>query len=130
LFFKNAFFIGLLAPLLDVLFFQDWPFNVAGSFDVFRNGSFACDLFNRPGGEAGTRCLGDSVNGRSDVYDNLFTCAVKIPGLMAEIDIRDTSAVDYGLVINDQHIRPYRPVENTDLHKDELRRGENHTTGS
>jgi hypothetical protein len=130
LFFKFAFFSGLLAPLLDFLLVKDWPFNLAASFDVLRNWSFARDLLNRSGSEVGAGCLRDSINLRSDVNDNLFSRAVKFPCLVTEVDIHYSSPIDDGEVIDDEHIRPYRSVENTDLHKDELRRSENHAARS
>jgi hypothetical protein len=130
LFFKLTFFFGSLAPLLDVLLFQDRPFNVAGSFDVFRNGSFACDLFNRSRSKFVPGRLGDGINLRAHVNDNLFACTVKITRLMSEIDTHYTSAVDDGLVIHDEQVGAYRAVENTDFYKDKLRRSENHATRS
>src|SRR5262249_47317895 len=125
LFFKLAFFFGSLAPLLDVLLLQDRPFNVAASFDVFRDRSFACDFFNRSGSEPGPCCLGDGSGLRPDVDDNLFASAVKFSHLMAEVDVHDTSAVVDGLVIHDEHVWPYRAVEDTDFYEDKLRRSEN-----
>jgi hypothetical protein len=128
LLFKLAFIFGSLAPLLDFLLVKDWPLNLAASFDVFRNGGFLCDLFNRSCSEPGPGRLGDGVNWRPYVDDNLFASAVKFPCLMAEIDIHYTSAVDNGRVIHYEHIGPYRSVEDTDLHKDELRRSKYHAT--
>jgi hypothetical protein len=112
------------------LLFQDRPFNLAASFDVIRNWGFLYDLFNRSGSEPGPGRLGDGINLRPNVDDNLFAPAVKFPRLMAKIDIHYPSAVDDGRVIHDEHVRLYRAVKKTDLHKDELRRSENHATRS
>jgi hypothetical protein len=120
----------LLTPLLDFLFVKDWSFNLAASFDVIGNRSFACDLFDRSRIEGGAGRLGDGIDLRSYVYDNLFACAVKVPRLMAEIHAHYASAVNDGLVIDDEHIGPYRAVEDTDLYKDKLGRSEYHATGS
>ena len=116
--------------MLNVLLFQDRPFNLAASFDIFWNQGFARDLFNRSWSELCPGRLGDRVNLRPNIDDNLFARAVKFPCLMAEIDIYYTSAVDDGLVIHDEHVWPYRAVEDTDFYEDKLRRSENHAAGS